>query len=204
MSDAASTLHPEYRSEEPYFWLSGDPSYRLPDAWREQMEAGGVGEIASLQCQGSIDEPGLQASSAYFAGPFSNPEYGVLTLAEREFIGVVVSSINCCVTCLSIHEHKLGQLIGNPGRARRIAINYRTVDLLPQERAIADYCAKLTRTPNILEAADLQALRDVGISDRKIYFIVEMAALFNLTNRLTAGYGMRPDDSFMERIAPQA
>lgn len=54
-----------------------------------------------------------------------------------------------------------------------------------------------------MEEADIQALRAAGLDDRKIYYVVEMAALYNLTNRITAGYGMRPDDGFTARIAPQ-
>ena len=145
---------------------------------------------------------GNKRIGAYMAPPFIDPNYGLLTMAERKLIGVVVSSINACVTCLIIHRHGLGELLGDHGRARRIAINYRTVELSPQERAIADYCVKMTEQPSKMEQADLQKLRDVGVPDRKIYYVVELAALFNMTNRLTAGYGMRPDEEFMREIGP--
>ena len=101
-----------------------------------------------------------------------------------------------------IHVHRLGEFIGDHGRARRIAINYRTVDLSTQERSMADYCVKLTESPGRIEAADLQRLRDVGMDDRKIYYVVELAAAFNLTNRLTAALGYRPDDEFLQEISP--
>lgn len=199
MNDPKSTLRPEFRSNEPYSWLAAiDPSFVLPQEWLNSP----VPEKHAMTTLLPYDVTGNERMGAYMGPPFMDPEYGLLSMAERKLIGVVVSSINACITCLIIHGHALGELIGDHGRARRIAINYRTVDLSPQERAIADYCVKLTEMPSKMELADLQKLRDSGIDDRKIYYIVELAALFNMTNRLTAGFGMRPDEEFMREIAP--
>jgi AhpD family alkylhydroperoxidase len=74
---------------------------------------------------------------AYMMPAFVDPSYGLLTIAEREFIAVVVSSTNSCPTCLVFHGHNLGKEIGDHGRARRIGINYRAVELTVEERAIA-------------------------------------------------------------------
>jgi uncharacterized peroxidase-related enzyme len=200
MKKPISTLNPEYKSTEPYGWLAGDDNYQLPAEWLESMP---IPERHSTRILASYDEVGFARAGAYMMPVFFDEKYGLLTLAEREFIGVVVSAINSCPTCLIIHSHRLGEFIGDHGRARRIAINYRTVDLSLEERAIADYCTKLTERPGTMEAADLQPLRDAGLSDAKIYFIIELAAVFNLTNRMTSGYGMRPDDEFMREIAPK-
>jgi alkylhydroperoxidase family enzyme len=54
-----------------------------------------------------------------------------------------------------------------------------------------------------MEEADIQGLRDAGLSDAKIYYVVELAGLFNLTNRLTSAYGMRLDEDFVTAIEPQ-
>src|SRR5205085_1432331 len=107
-----------------------------------------------------------------------------------------VSAINGCITCLVVHGHNLGELTGNHGRARRITINYRAVALSPRERAMADYAAKLTEVPSRMEAADLEPLREAGLSEKDIYHLCETTALFNFTNRLTSGLGCRPDDEF--------
>src|SRR5437867_444046 len=191
MSDAHPTLTPEFTGKDPYLWLAGDSSFRMPDEVREQIP---VPEKNSMELLASFDVAGNERSGAYMMPIFFDVYYGLLTLAEREFIGVVVSATNSCTTCLIIHSHNLGEHIGDHSRARRIAINYRAVSLSAEERAIADYCVKLTEQPGRLEASDLQKLRDIGITDAKIYYIIEMAAIFNLTNRLTSGYGMRPDD----------
>lgn len=199
MTDPHSTLVPEFKSSDPYIWLPPiDPSYVLPQAWIESPTP----EKHAMKILIPYDVEGNERQGIYMGPAFGDPEYGLLTLAEREFIGVIVSSVNACMTCLIIHTHLLGKYIGDHGRARRISINYRSVGLSPQERAIADYCVKLTEQPGRMEQTDLQKLRDVGISDEKIYYIIEMAAMFNMTNRLTSGYGMRPDDEFMRDIAP--
>ena len=198
MTGPNSTLTPEFKSNDPYTWLRQiDSSYVLPEEWLESP----VPEKHAMAILNPYDVEGNARAGAYMGPAFLDPSYGLLTLAEREFIGVVVSAVNSCVTCLIIHGHLLGKYIGDHGRARRIAINYRAVELSAQERVIADYCVKLTEQPGRMEAADLQKLRDVGISDEKIYYIIEMAAMFNLTNRMTSGYGMRPDDEFMQDIA---
>lgn len=200
MSDTKPTLIPEYQGTDPYGFLAGDDDFQLP---QEVLDTMPVPEKNSARILASYDWEGYQRSGGFMMPTFFDPSYGLLTLAEREFIGVVVSAYNSCPTCLIIHGHNLGELIGNHDRARRIAVNYRTVELSEEERALADYCIKLTEQPGRMEAADVQALRDVGMSDAKIYYVIELIGIFNLTNRMTSGYGMRPDDDFMTEIAPK-
>jgi uncharacterized peroxidase-related enzyme len=199
MTHTQPTLTPNFSEKDPYLWLTGDPSFRFPDDVREQIQ---VPEKNSMEILASFNVAGNERGGAYMTPIFLDPEYGLLTLAEREFIGVVVSATNSCTTCLIIHCQKLGEHIGDHGRARRIAINYRAVSLSAEERAIADYCVKLSEWPGRLEESDLKTLRSAGISDEKIYYIIEVAAVFNLTNRMTSGYGMRPDDEFLVEISP--
>jgi|tagenome__1003787_1003787.scaffolds.fasta_scaffold20873154_2 uncharacterized peroxidase-related enzyme len=193
MTGSDATLDSAYRVPDPYGWLWCPDDYQLPP----ELDPGALPEHGALRIVGYYDEPGL-ARLKDFVGPiFGDPEYGALTLAEREFIGVVVSAVNACMTCLMIHTQKLGELIGDQGRARRISINYRSVTMSREERAIADFAVKVTEQPGRLEEADVRVLRDAGVSDEKIFFIVQTVAAFNFTNRWTSAYGMRPDDGYM-------
>jgi uncharacterized peroxidase-related enzyme len=102
------------------------------------------------QVLASIAEASV-AREAKFTNPeFFDPDHGLLSLTEREFIGAVVSSLNACVTCLIIHTYKSGELIADHRRARRIAVNYRTVALSEEERAIADFAVKISESPGRL------------------------------------------------------
>jgi alkylhydroperoxidase family enzyme len=60
---------------------------------------------------------------------------------------------------------------------------------------------KITEQPGKLEPADLEKHREVGLSDAKIFYVIEVAAMYNFTNWIMSAYGMRPDDEFMAEIA---
>ena len=197
MDGADGTLDPDYKVSDPYGWLDCHDDYELPEELRPR-----VPEHGALRILGFYDEGDMVRSKAFIGPIFGDPSYGLLTLAEREFIGVIVSAVNCCVTCLLIHTQKLGELIGDHGRSRRLSINYRTVSMSVEERAIADFCVKVTEQPGRLEEADVQGLREAGLSDAKIYYVVQTAAAFNFTNRMTSAFGMRPDDDFLDELGP--
>ena len=197
---STKTLAPGFMPADPYSWLPGDDNYELPAEWLGLLAD--IPEKHSARILASIDEESFARYAVFVNTVFEDPGHGLLPLAEREFIGVVVSSVNACVTCLIIHTYRLGKYIGDHGRARRIAVNYRTVALSEQERAIADFAVKLTEQPGRLEAADLQKLREVSLSDAEIFYVIEIAAMYNFTNRIMSAYGMRPDDEFMAETAP--
>ncbi|MEC3909517.1 peroxidase-related enzyme [Sphingobium sp. CR2-8] len=194
-----ATLGPYYKAPDPYGWLTPRKGCEVdPDS----LEGLPVPERHAIAILSSFEKEGRARQGAYMLPVLFDPDYGRLNLAEREFIGVVVSAVNHCITCLIVHTHLLGEHIGDHGRARRIGINYRQVTLSSRERAIADFCVKLTSHPGHIERADMQALQNEGLDDETIYYVVELAGLFNMTNRTTAAYGMRPDDEFMRATAP--
>ncbi|MEM7547486.1 MAG: peroxidase-related enzyme [Pseudomonadota bacterium] len=119
-----------------------------------------------------------------------------LTKAEREMIAVAVSSLNHCHYCLVAHGAALRQLTGDPALAEAIAANYRHADLPPYQRAMLDFAVKVTTGSALIEEADRQALRDAGFSDRAIWDIAEVAAFFNMTNRMASAVAMRPNDAY--------
>jgi uncharacterized peroxidase-related enzyme len=59
-----------------------------------------------------------------------------------------------------------------------------------------DFALQLTRASAEVEEADRQALRDVGFSDRDIWDIANVAAFFNMTNRVASGTAMVPNDDY--------
>jgi uncharacterized peroxidase-related enzyme len=119
-----------------------------------------------------------------------------LTKIEREMIAVAVSSVNHCYYCLTAHGAALRQLSGDPKLGEQIAMNYRAANLPPRQRAMLDFAVKLTETPDKMEEADRQALRDAGFDDRAIWDIASTAAFFNMSNRMAAAIDMRPNDEY--------
>ncbi|MEC7560497.1 MAG: peroxidase-related enzyme [Pseudomonadota bacterium] len=119
-----------------------------------------------------------------------------LTKLEREMIAVVVSSINRCFYCLTAHGAAVRELSGNPILGEQLVMNYRTAELDARQRAMLDFTALLTSASYTVEEAHRQSLRDVGFSDRDIWDIINIAAFFNMTNRVASGTAMVPNDEY--------
>ena len=119
-----------------------------------------------------------------------------LSKLEREMIAVVVSSYNRCFYCLAAHGAAVRQLSGDPKLGEMLVMNYRVAPLDARQRAMLDFALQLTRASAEVEEADRQALRDVGFSDRDIWDIANVAAFFNMTNRVASGTAMVPNDDY--------
>ena len=119
-----------------------------------------------------------------------------LTKLEREMIAVVVSSINRCFYCLTAHGAAVRELSGDAKLGEMMVMNYRVADLDTRTRAMLDFAAQVTVESYTIEEADRQALRDVGFSDRDIWDIANVAAFFNMTNRVASATDMRPNDEY--------
>ena len=71
--------------------------------------------------------------------------------------------------------------------------DYRQAELTAQDRAMLDFSVKLTRHPEQMSAADVEALRGHGFDDAAIHDITQVAALFNYYDRLADGLGVEPE-----------
>lgn len=127
--------------------------------------------------------------------------------ADREMIAVVVSNINGCTYCLVSHTHALRVALGDVVAADRITFNWRHAGLDDRRRAICAYVDKLTRHPDQVERSDLDALTAAGLSEQDIWDVIELAAMYAFTNRMSAAMGHRPNDEYhhLDReVAPAA
>ena len=68
--------------------------------------------------------------------------------------------------------------------------------LEPRQRAMLDFVVKVTNRPAEMVEADRQALRDIGFSDPDIWDISEVAAFFNMTNRMSLAIDMLPNPEY--------
>ena len=119
-----------------------------------------------------------------------------LTKLEREMIAVVVSSINRCWYCQVAHGAAVRALSGDPKLGEYMVMNYRMAPLDPRQRAMLDFAAKVTTASATIEEDDRQALRDQGFTDRDIWDIANVAAFFNMTNRVASATAMQPNDDY--------
>ncbi len=120
-----------------------------------------------------------------------------LTKAQREMIGVVVSTTNRCHYCIVSHTAALRKLTGDPLLVEQLMTNHAYAAVDAKERAMLDYAIKLTKESSSCTEADVDVLRDAGWSDEDVLDIAQVAAMFNFTNRLASGLGWRPNEEYV-------
>jgi uncharacterized peroxidase-related enzyme len=122
-----------------------------------------------------------------------------LDAADREMIAVVVSAYNRCTYCIVSHGHALAQELDDRVLADYIATNWRHAGLDVRRAAICEIAEKLTARPHEMAEADLLRLREVGLSDHEIWDVVEVAAMYNFTNRMALALGQQPNAEYHAR-----
>jgi len=119
-----------------------------------------------------------------------------LSKLEREMIAVVVSATNRCFYCLTAHGAAVRELSGEPKLGEMLVMNWRVADLDARHRAMLLFAEKITLASATIEDSDRQTLRDAGFTDRDIWDIANVAAFFNMTNRVASAADMRPNDEY--------
>ena len=122
---------------------------------------------------------------------------GALSKRRKELIAVAVSAENGCGDCTALHagflrahrvdEAVVAALASDPGRALADG------RVTGTDAVIVDYALKLTRTPRAMRAADVQALRDAGLTEPEVFEVAFLTAYFNYTNRVGEGLGVEPE-----------
>ena len=121
---------------------------------------------------------------------------GGLTKAEREMIVVATSGANDCLYCIVAHGAILRIYAKNPYVADQVAIDYRTADITPRQKAMLAFALKVARKASEIVDEDFAALREHGFSDEDIWDIGAISAFFALSNRMAGLIAMRPNDEF--------
>jgi uncharacterized peroxidase-related enzyme len=119
-----------------------------------------------------------------------------LDAAEREMIAVAVSMENSCLYCLVAHGAALREALGDPVLADRITLDYRRAGLSPRRTAILDLAVKVTRNPLDITPADHDTLRSHGLTDEDVWDVIEIAAMYNFTNRMALATGQLPNEEY--------
>ena len=117
-----------------------------------------------------------------------------LSLWFLECVAVVTSLLNRCDYSFSHHWTNARKLIGDEARAARILEALRAEEpdraFAGKDLALIRYAAKLTRSPGMIERADVEACREAGADDGEILEVNQVCAYFNYSNRLLNGLGV--------------
>lgn len=119
-----------------------------------------------------------------------------LDAAEREMIAVAVSMANGCLYCLVAHGAALRVALGDPILADRITLDYRRAGLDERRTAILDYATKVTKNPLDCTPQDLARLQEYGLTEEEVWDVIEVASMYNFTNRMSLACGMIPNEEY--------
>jgi uncharacterized peroxidase-related enzyme len=114
---------------------------------------------------------------------------GGMPRAERELGATVVSRINGCVYCASVHAQRFEQLAKRTDAIIEVLNDPHTAGTSERERAIVQFSITLTNAPDALAPADIQALKDVGLTELEILDLMHSVAIFAWANRLMLNLG---------------
>lgn len=114
-----------------------------------------------------------------------------LTDAQKEMIGVVVSSYNCCTFCLQTHGDNLRGMWRNASLVDKLSGNYRACkdELSPEDYALCEYAWFVTAHPQEIDDAQVDKLREAGFDDHQILEAAFVVGFFNYTNRWVSTIG---------------
>ena len=113
-----------------------------------------------------------------------------LTREDRELIGVVVSSLNCCEYCINHHAEALNHYWKNEEKIQNLIKDFQSVDISDKKHKMLDYVFKLTNTPYDVKKSDVEILQKSGFSDENILNINLITSYFNFVNRIALGLGV--------------
>lgn len=129
----------------------------------------------------------LRQRSAAFNAIMYAP--GGMPRAERELSTAVVSRINGCVYCASVHAQRFEQLAKRTDAIKQVFEDPRTAGTTAREQAIVQFSIALTEEPDKVCAQSIQTLKDVGLSESEILDLIHSVAIFAWANRLMLNLG---------------
>jgi uncharacterized peroxidase-related enzyme len=114
---------------------------------------------------------------------------GGMPRAERELASSVVSRINGCVYCASVHAQRFEQLAKRTDVIKQVFTDPHTAGTDAREKAIVNFSIALTKQPDEISAKHIQILKDVGLGDTEILDLIHSIAIFAWANRLMLNLG---------------
>jgi len=129
----------------------------------------------------------LRQRSAAFNAIMYAP--GGMARAERELGSLVVSRINGCVYCASVHAQRFEQLAKRNDVVQQVFDDPYSAGTDAREKAITQFSIALTKTPNEIDASHIAALKEVGLNEQEILDLIHSVAIFAWANRLMLNLG---------------
>lgn len=113
---------------------------------------------------------------------------------EREYAAAVVSKVNGCIYCASVHARKASHLAKDRKADIDRLLATSTGDILAKDfderlLAITDLSASLSTTPISADPEQINTLRKLGFSELELLDLIQSVAFFSWANRLMLSLG---------------
>ena len=116
----------------------------------------------------------------------------------REAVGAYVSALNACRYCWAHHSAPLRRYRVSEAALEALARGEVAATGFPEAwQAALRHAEKLTRRPEAVQEADLEALRAAGWDDRAILDLTLIVGYFNFVNRVVMGLGAELEPDFL-------
>lgn len=114
---------------------------------------------------------------------------GGLSRPERELGSTVVSRVNGCVYCASVHAQRFEQLAKRNEVIAQVFEDPYTAGTTARELAIAQFSIQITEAQADVNANSIQALKNAGLSEGEVLDLLHSDAIFAWANRLMLNLG---------------
>jgi uncharacterized peroxidase-related enzyme len=114
---------------------------------------------------------------------------GGLARADRELGATVVSRMNGCVYCASVHAQRFEQLGKRNDAIAQVFEDPYRINTNPRDKAISDFAIQLTLEPNKVSVSSINALTAIGMNMGEVLDLMHSVAIFAWANRLMLNLG---------------
>jgi uncharacterized peroxidase-related enzyme len=137
-------------------------------------------------------------AAAFFAlhDALMDKETPGLSKADREVIVVATSAANDCLYCVVAHGAIARIRARDPYLADQVAVDWRKAPLPPRMLAVLEVAVRLAVSPAEVTAADLDRLREQGLTQDDVWDVGAIVSLFALSNRLAHWAAIPPNEEF--------
>jgi uncharacterized peroxidase-related enzyme len=137
-------------------------------------------------------------AAAFFAlhDTLMDKETPGLSKADRELIVVATSAANGCLYCVVAHGAIARIRARDPYLADQVAVDWRKAPVSERLHAVLEVAVRLAVDPVDVTVADLDRLREQGLTEDDVWDVGAIVSLFALSNRLAHWAAIPPNEEF--------
>ncbi|MGY1618066.1 peroxidase-related enzyme [Geodermatophilus sp. SYSU D00691] len=137
-------------------------------------------------------------AAAFFAlhDALMDKDTPALSKADRELVVVATSAANDCLYCVIAHGAIARIRTRDPHLADQVTVDWRKAPLPPRMHVVLEVAVRLAVEPAAVTAADLDRLREQGLTEDDVWDVGAIVGLFAYSNRLAHWAAIPPNDEF--------